>query len=667
MRLFGRAVGARGRSSTDSLRYDAFISYSRQDADFARQLHRALARYRPPKDVDGHRRYLSVFRDEGDLVGSDYYKAIDDHLGAARSLIVVCSPSARCSHFVNDEIRRFVQIREPGSVIPVLLAGSPNNEVDLESEKAFPEALYDGMELPLANATFLGFDPKRDKVDSRQFAASWYTLLANLYGVPRAEVEQRERRRRRRSRRVAVGTTAAVMGILVAATVYSLRQSAIARREARTAERVTEVMIAMFQSSDPAQALGDTVTAREILDRGATTVREELGDEPEVQARLLGVLGQVYQRLGMYEDAAALIKQALDARAGLNGPASVEAAESLHDLALVNVWQEHMQAAEDLARQALTIRLAELGPAHLDVSATEDLLGRIIARRGAADSAVALHRHALEVRRRELPEADPLVVESLIHVAEALAYYSFDEVTSPAAAREALEAAIAAYGDLHPLVARAWLIRSVVDFRAGHLEASAAALREVIREREILLDPEHPEVIYAKVNLASVLTGQGDFEAAEALYSDVIPAAERRLPRDHTWVIGPIASVGQFRFQAGDYEMAEAYARDALDRIPEADRDGPLWADTHILLGLSLTELGRFDEAEETLLVVYDRIHGRSVRGGTQPRLSEVEPANGSGNEQRPSRVLGALIGLYDQTGEEAAAARYRAELAELQ
>ncbi len=69
-----------------------------------------------------------MFRDTSDLLGADYYEFIERYLRGARKLIVVCSPDARSSPYVNDEIRRFVGIKDANHIIPIIVAGLPNNE-----------------------------------------------------------------------------------------------------------------------------------------------------------------------------------------------------------------------------------------------------------------------------------------------------------------------------------------------------------------------------------------------------------------------------------------------------------------------------------------------------------------------------------------------------------
>src|SRR5215216_2306834 len=89
--------------------HDAFISYSRKDKAFAVALERALEAHRPPRDLQIPQRYLDVFRDEDDFSGTEYYRSLDRHLQQSKKLVVLCSPHARRSGYVNDEIRRFAR------------------------------------------------------------------------------------------------------------------------------------------------------------------------------------------------------------------------------------------------------------------------------------------------------------------------------------------------------------------------------------------------------------------------------------------------------------------------------------------------------------------------------------------------------------------------------
>ena len=91
--------------------FGAFISYKRADEPFAVLLEKALERFTPPRDLNLPQRHLNVFRDREDLTGTEYHAAIRNYLESSARLIVICSPQARSSSYVNDEIKTFLSSR----------------------------------------------------------------------------------------------------------------------------------------------------------------------------------------------------------------------------------------------------------------------------------------------------------------------------------------------------------------------------------------------------------------------------------------------------------------------------------------------------------------------------------------------------------------------------
>lgn len=222
-------------SESQSFANDAFISYSRKDKDFASKLEKTLEDYKPPKELKVPQRNLSVFRDEADFTGVDYEKSIEKHLKNSKKLIVICSPNACNSDYVNDEIRRFAKTRGSDHIIPVLLSGIPNNEVSpgQEDQMAFPEALCQVQKMPLAT-DYRKFDPKRSKVQKDNYEGSWYTVLANIYDLSRSEIEQRDKKRQIRNRNIIIGIASGIIAILIVFLYVAIRQyqsAEIARRD----------------------------------------------------------------------------------------------------------------------------------------------------------------------------------------------------------------------------------------------------------------------------------------------------------------------------------------------------------------------------------------------------------------------------------------------------
>ena len=186
------------RDDPEVFEFDAFLSYSRKDIAFARKLQSALQAYAPILGVSAGR-CLSIFRDETDIRGTRYYDAIDLHLARSRKLLLLCSPDARSSPFVDDEIERFLKLRQAQHLIPVLVRGLAANEAGPPELAAFSQPLTSALKFPLA-VDFRKFDPRIDEFDASRWEPAWMTLLANLLDVDRATVEDREQKRWRRDR-----------------------------------------------------------------------------------------------------------------------------------------------------------------------------------------------------------------------------------------------------------------------------------------------------------------------------------------------------------------------------------------------------------------------------------------------------------------------------------
>ena len=93
---------------------DAFISYNHMEKLLAERLSRRIRRYRPPRSLGPElaKRRLVVFRDTERLTTKgELTDALLEHINAARNLLVLCSPEAAASRYVNDEIERFVARR----------------------------------------------------------------------------------------------------------------------------------------------------------------------------------------------------------------------------------------------------------------------------------------------------------------------------------------------------------------------------------------------------------------------------------------------------------------------------------------------------------------------------------------------------------------------------
>ena len=147
-----------------------------------------------------------------------------------------------------------------------------------------------------------------------------------MLGVGLDELKQREAHRRHRQAMflAAASLTGMAITTTLAGAAWLARNEAERQRiraedEAETARQTTRFMIDLFKVSDPSEALGNTITAREILDKGAERIDQELAGQPAIQATLMDTMGTVYTSLGLYDSAVPLVRKAYEKRQRLRG------------------------------------------------------------------------------------------------------------------------------------------------------------------------------------------------------------------------------------------------------------------------------------------------------------------------------------------------------------
>lgn len=226
-------AGIKGLSTPSPLRYWAFLSYSHSDSAWAEWLHQTIETYRVPRQLVGRatpdgptpRRLFPVFRDRDELPGaSELGEKVNDALGRSRYLLVVCSPHAAASRWVDAEIRKFKALAPENErrVLCLIVGGEPHasdqpEQVPLE---CFPPAVryqVDGEGQLTDRLVEPAAADAREGKDGRNGAL--LKLLAGILGVGLDELRQRERARQRRRQ---VRQTFAMAGVVAVITLSYL-------------------------------------------------------------------------------------------------------------------------------------------------------------------------------------------------------------------------------------------------------------------------------------------------------------------------------------------------------------------------------------------------------------------------------------------------------------
>ena len=296
--------------------YRAFISYSHQDERWSSWLQRSLEHYRVPAKLRRQRaatgpvpgRLHPIFRDREELASSaDLSESICSAMDRSRALIVVCSPAAAASKWVNEEIRYFQSLGRANRIFCLIVSGSPERDAP---DCAFPAALLeteDGQPLPdpLAADVNEQADGKRDAM---------LKIAAGLLGVGVDDLKQRDAQRRLRVR-----TMISTASLAITLITVGLAISAYMAREESEVRRAQAEGLISFMLGDLRAKL-EPVGRLDVLDAVGDEAMEyfaavgERGTAQEVFARAMAVrqIGEVRFRQGRLSEAQEAFEESRD-------------------------------------------------------------------------------------------------------------------------------------------------------------------------------------------------------------------------------------------------------------------------------------------------------------------------------------------------------------------
>lgn len=545
------------------MRYVAFISYSHVDRDWARWLHRSIERYRIPASLGtGAGRLTPVFLDREELSSaSDLAQSVRAALEESAALIVVCSPNAARSRWVNEEIRSFKALGRGNCILCLIVGGEPgaaDRQQPPESE-CFPAALLyqviDGQLTDQRAAEPLAADV-RPGADSRREAL--LKIVAGLLGVSLDQLRQRDqvRRQRRLAGIAAAATVGCVVlaGLAVAAWIArneAVEQRRLAVQKSLTAKRTADFMISLFQVSDPSEARGNSISAREILDRGVLQIDRGLRDEPLVRAELSTTLGQVYYGLGLYKQAEDLLSKE---RIGVGQDYRARARQALA-LADVQAALERYPEAEALYAEA-DHDLAEVTEPDPETRA------RILIGRGDAASSLErfaqaqqFYDEALAVGR--LPGAPADVTARSLEGIAMLKTYADEPAVALGWYEKALAERIRVSGETHPNVSQILGNMGATAYLMGDSErARAHMLRSIAVDRRVL-GPRHPKVGIGLGNLGRLELERRRYAEARTLLDEAVAIQEEALDATRADLALPLSNLALAYAGLGDDTRAE--------------------------------------------------------------------------------------------------------------
>jgi len=473
-------------------------------------------------------------------------------------------------------------------------------------------------------------DRARRYATPSELAADLGRYLRNEPIIARpASLSYRARKYARRHR-VGVTVAAGVALLLVAATVSQTVELRRIRRERDRADRVTKFMINMFKVSNPSEARGNDVRAREIVDKASNDIESGLKQDPDLQAQMMYTMGLVYESLGLYSKAESLYSRAADIRRSIFGPTDRRTLEASSKLANVLTEESHFPEAEKLARETLDLQRRAFGPKDRDTIDSASELAMILDDEGRFSDAEKLNRETLDIARVALGPDDDETRMTRQHLAIDLAYQA-KYAEAETVFREIYEVDRKRLGEDDPKTLGELVNVGNILLQQEKYPEAEKVYRDAATIMLRVLGPEHPRTLLDEGNLALALKSEKHYSEAEQLLRQVLAAKQKSLGPDNRSTLVTKGNLGEVLALQGKNAEAEQMTRETL----EAERRtlGADHSDTIVtleVLGEVLRNEKRYAESETTYQQVFET--RRRVLGADHPdtalaafSLSEVQ------------------------------------------
>jgi eukaryotic-like serine/threonine-protein kinase len=404
-----------------------------------------------------------------------------------------------------------------------------------------------------------------------------------------------------RRHRVGVSVAASLVVLLVAGAIMQTLELRRIARERDRADRVTKFMTDMFKVSNPSEARGNDIRAREILDKASNDIETGLAKDPELQARMMHTMGTVYLGLGLYSKAESLFARAAEIRRAVLGPSNRDTLDSSGQLASVLLEESRYPEAEKVARETLDLRRRAFGPKDRDTLDSAAGLAFILDDEGRFADAEKLNRETVDIASRAYGPQDDTARVARQHLAVDLAYEG-KYADAEKVFREVYEVDRKSLGDDDPkTLGELNNIGSILLQEEKYADAEQT-YRDCVARQIRVLGPDHPRTLMTMGNLAQTLGSEKRYPEAEKQLRDVFASKLKTLGPDNRSTLVTEGNLSEVLAYEGKNAEAEQMVRDTLER--ERRTLGPDHSDTLVTmddLGLVLKKEKRYPESEKVL------------------------------------------------------------------
>ncbi len=507
-------------------------------------------------------------------------------------------------------------------------------------------------------------EPERRYESVEQFGRDVSNFLNNEPVMARADSRGYRFKKFLQRNRTGTALTALSLILLIIGAGGILWQAEQTRIEAERAAAVTNFIVDMFETSDPAISGQPDITVSEVLERSVERIDRELQNQSATQADIMNVVGQVYRNIAKFDESRVMLEGSLEKNIGLYGEEHANVAAGINELGQLYFYMSDYQAADSLHAKALEMRTSLLGNNHKATAESKRNRAIVLTNLGEYEWAKELHKEAIETliaihgrqhtdvsygihrlgyayhRAGEYDEAEKYYQDALdmkeqlfqgphpsyagvLNDLGMLYYHIADFSMAEEMHRRAMEMRRTLYGDAHPDISMSLNnLGLAMRYQDKYDEAETYFLEAIEMRREIFGD-EDIGIAYSLNNLVPIYTSRGDYDKVDRIHEESLTIRRAVFGDVHPAVALMLNNIGRHMRETERTEESFAYLEEAFKIYEETTGlSHPHAVINQLNLAFSHRNTEDYEQAMELMVQVKER--RQEIYGGEHLYFADV-------------------------------------------
>ena len=395
-------------------------------------------------------------------------------------------------------------------------------------------------------------------------------------------------------------TGLSVLAILLLVTLYTVRlhrERDRAQQEALKASHVTEVLENALQSVDPSVSNTPNISAKTFVDQFMGYINDNLSEEPEIRAKLLGLIGIVYINLGSYQKADSVSAISYNLYHKVTNPNEKDFIDNLVKRCEILLDVGKFDESGRVIHEAMNRANKYLDPNSIAYANVSFSYGDNFYETGNYKAADSVFKKILPVfeRNKKTDMHDYMDIIFMIGTNyRKMAVYDSAEVYL----LKAIDLSRVQDGVISDSYAYYENHLSSLYQNEGEYKKAIPYAKKSYKIRQKIYGAENMNTIASESNLARAYKGAGRLDEAEVMYDSTIKIFTKKYGRSSYYLAGLIASYGDLLIMKKEYDKAEKAMRESIAINKKLLPPDDLYQSYGILgLGRVLMKKGRYKEA----------------------------------------------------------------------